>query len=144
MLLLGGLVLWTSSSRQIGVFGEAAHTSTPEEGINAISVAANAISNLKWGKINEVTTTNIGIINGGYVTNTVPPLVEIKGEIRSFSQESFKNAKSKIDKVFQSEAKILGAKASLNHLFYCKGYEIPKKSEAVDKIVKVYEKIEMQ
>jgi len=128
---------------EIGVFGEAAHTSTPEEGINAISVAANAISNLKWGKINEVTTTNIGIINGGYVTNTVPPLVEIKGEIRSFSQESFKNAKSKIDKVFQSEAKILGAKASLNHLFYCKGYQIPKDSEIVQKLAGIYGKLKI-
>jgi tripeptide aminopeptidase len=66
------------------VYGHAAHAgSYPEEGVNAIAVAAKAIANMQLGRIDDETTANVGLIRGGQAVNVVPDLVEIHGEARS-------------------------------------------------------------
>jgi tripeptide aminopeptidase len=57
----------------VKVFGKAAHAGIhPEEGINAIKVASEAISKMKLGRIDAETTANIGLIKGGRATNIIP------------------------------------------------------------------------
>jgi tripeptide aminopeptidase len=66
------------------VHGRAAHAGvSPEKGINAIRVAAEAIVSMPLGRIDAETTANIGVIHGGAATNIVPDLVTLKGEARS-------------------------------------------------------------
>ena len=66
------------------VHGRAAHAgASPELGINAIVVAAEAITKMPMGRIDQETTANIGVISGGSVTNIVPDSVIIRGEARS-------------------------------------------------------------
>ncbi len=68
----------------IEIHGIAAHAgASPGAGISAIRVAADAISNMKLGKIDFETTANIGMINGGNATNVITPLVKMTGEARS-------------------------------------------------------------
>jgi tripeptide aminopeptidase len=55
----------------------------PEQGISAIRIAAEAISAMKLGRIDEETTANIGAIQGGEATNIITNLVTLKGEARS-------------------------------------------------------------
>jgi tripeptide aminopeptidase len=75
------------------IHGKDAHAgAAPEKGINAISLASKAIAKLKLGRIDQETTCNIGIIEGGIATNIVPNLVKIKGEVRSHDEE-------KLDKI---------------------------------------------
>lgn len=75
------------------VYGKAAHAGAfPERGINAIFVAAKAISKMKIGRLDEETTANIGIIEGGKATNIVPDFVLIRGEARSRQEEKLVNA----------------------------------------------------
>jgi tripeptide aminopeptidase len=75
------------------IHGKDAHAgAAPEKGINAISLASKAIAKLKLGRIDEETTCNIGIIEGGIATNIVPNLVKVKGEVRSHDEE-------KLDKI---------------------------------------------
>lgn len=70
------------------IHGREAHAgSSPEKGINAIALASRAITNMRLGKIDEETTANVGIINGGTATNIVPGLVEIRAEARSRNKE---------------------------------------------------------
>jgi tripeptide aminopeptidase len=59
----------------------------PENGISAIQVAAEGIAQMKLGRIDDETTANIGIIEGGMAVNIVPNLVVLKGEARSHSVE---------------------------------------------------------
>lgn len=59
----------------------------PEKGISAIRVAADAISRMKLGRIDEETTANIGLIQGGTAVNIIPNSVALKGEARSHSEE---------------------------------------------------------
>ncbi len=73
------------------VIGKAAHAGVrPEEGINAIKVASQAISKMPLGRIDKETTSNIGIIKGGVATNIIPEEVEIKGEVRSHNKNKLK------------------------------------------------------
>ena len=75
------------------IHGKDAHAgAAPEKGINAISLASQAIAKLNLGRIDEETTCNIGIIEGGIATNIVPNLVKVKGEVRSHDEE-------KLDKI---------------------------------------------
>lgn len=73
----------------INVHGKKAHGGLePEKGINAVMLAAKALAEVRrFGRIDEETTANIGIISGGVATNVVPELVTIEGDARSRSAE---------------------------------------------------------
>jgi len=87
---VGGIVLEAPSRDRVTftVRGRAAHAGVePEKGISAIACAAEAIAGLSLGRLDERTTANIGIINGGRACNIVPDLVVVQGELRSLSEE---------------------------------------------------------
>lgn len=76
---------------KVTFYGKKAHAGIePEKGINAIVVAAHAISNMNIGRINEYTTSNIGRIEGGGATNIVTDEVTITAEIRSHNPDTLK------------------------------------------------------
>jgi tripeptide aminopeptidase len=65
--------------------GRAAHAGAePEKGRNAIHMAAKAIAQMQWGRLDEETTANVGVIEGGQAMNIVPDRVKLVGEFRSF------------------------------------------------------------
>lgn len=65
--------------------GRAAHAGAePEKGRNAIAMAAKAIAQMEWGRLDEETTANVGVIEGGQAMNVVPDRVKLVGEFRSF------------------------------------------------------------
>jgi tripeptide aminopeptidase len=85
------------------VHGKDAHAgAAPEKGINAISLAAKAIAGLEIGRIDEETTCNIGVIQGGSATNIVPSLVTVEGEIRSHSNEKLTKATKVVETAFRN------------------------------------------
>jgi len=74
------------------VHGLEAHAGLcPENGISAIEIASEAISKMRLGRIDELTTANIGIVQGGRATNIVPNLVRVVGEARSHNEETLKD-----------------------------------------------------
>ena len=73
---------------RVDVHGTAAHAGiNPEGGVSAFLVAAQAITKIKLGRLDEESTANIGVIKGGVATNIVPAQLMLKGEIRSHSPE---------------------------------------------------------
>ncbi len=95
------------------VEGKAAHAGLePEKGINAIVVASKVISSLPIGRLDEETTSNIGVISGGTRTNVVPDRVGIKAEVRSRSMEKLENQTNKIITMFEEITKESQAKFS--------------------------------
>lgn len=89
----------------VKIYGKAAHAGVaPQEGISAINIAAEAISNMKLLRIDEDTTANIGSINGGVVTNVVCPEVTILAEARSTVIEKLENQTSHMVELFKSTA----------------------------------------
>ncbi|NQS74868.1 MAG: M20/M25/M40 family metallo-hydrolase [Peptococcaceae bacterium] len=82
----GSIIVKAPSQDRIGatIRGRAAHAGiNPEDGINAIQVAAHAIAQMRLGRIDHETTSNIGVITGGKATNIVPASVTLDGETRS-------------------------------------------------------------
>jgi len=70
------------------IIGKSAHAGIePEKGINAIRVASEIIMAIPDGRIDEYSTANVGVINGGSATNIVPKEVVLRGEIRSHNKE---------------------------------------------------------
>ena len=86
------------------VHGRDAHAgAAPEKGINAIQLASRAISEIRMGRIDEETTVNIGLIEGGKATNIVPSLVTVTGEARSHSPEKLEDETRKIVQSFEQQ-----------------------------------------
>jgi tripeptide aminopeptidase len=72
---------------ELVVHGLEAHAGmAPERGINAIQVAAEGLAAMRLGRIDELTTANVGVISGGTATNVVPNRVRVVGEARSHDE----------------------------------------------------------
>lgn len=90
--------------------GKAAHAGfEPENGIHAIFAAANAVSRLCMGHVDEETTFNIGTIQGGTATNIVPDCCVLT------AYETPLESKSVTD--FQKACEILGFSGELTGTF---------------------------
>jgi tripeptide aminopeptidase len=98
----------------VTVHGKAAHSgSQPEKGINALLVAAEALTEIPLGRIDEETTANFGQIEGGRARNIVPDRVELLGEARSHSLEKLEAQTKRMEQGFQSAAQRHGATADV-------------------------------
>ena len=69
--------------------GRKAHAGiAPEEGRSAIAAAATAIAELRLGRIDDETTSNVGLISGGTGRNIVPDRCELAAEARSLNEKT--------------------------------------------------------
>ena len=86
---MGEVVLGAPWSRAMDVrfHGRSAHAGmAPEEGRSAIQAAAKAIADLRLGRVDEVTTSNVGTIKGGTAGNVVPEWCSFDAEARSHDE----------------------------------------------------------
>jgi tripeptide aminopeptidase len=68
--------------------GQEAHAGiNPEDGHSAIAAAAAAVAGMKLGRLDEETTANVGMIEGGTASNVVAGHCRIQGEARSVDGE---------------------------------------------------------
>ena len=87
---IGEVITASPSHHQIRAefTGVEAHSGLdPEGGRSAIVTAATAISEMKLGRIDEETTANIGLIEGGSSGNIIPGSCRIAGEARSIDPD---------------------------------------------------------
>ena len=96
------------------IYGKSSHAALrPEDGINAVTIAANAISKMNLGRIDGETTANIGIIRGGDSGNVVPEHCFVEGETRSLNHGSAMRQKIHMEECFLSAAEELGGIAEI-------------------------------
>lgn len=90
--------------------GHASHAgSSPEKGISAIMVAAEAIAGMKLLRIDAETTANIGTIEGGLATNIVAEEAFVTAEARSLSTEKLDAQTHHMIECFEKAAQKYGA-----------------------------------
>lgn len=79
--------------------GIAAHAGMrPENGISAIEVFAEAVANMKLGRLDDETTANVGTVEAGRATNIVADHLTSRAEVRSHSVDKLeKQTKSMSD-----------------------------------------------
>lgn len=109
---------------KITIKGKPSHAGiAPEKGISAIVIASKAIASMKLGKIDDETTSNVGIISGGKANNIVPEECKVEMEARS-RDEAKLNAQTKhmLDR-FEEEAKKVGATIEVSKERVFMGYK---------------------
>lgn len=89
--------------------GRAAHAGVqPEAGISAIAMAARAIAELPIGRLDEITTANVGSVNGGTATNVIAATVDVTGECRSLDRDRVEALREGMDKTMREAAAAAG------------------------------------
>ncbi|MPQ45100.1 M20/M25/M40 family metallo-hydrolase [Clostridium tarantellae] len=128
----------------VKIKGKPAHAGVcPEEGISAIEIASDAISNMNLLRIDENTTANIGTIKGGVATNVVCPEVLIEAEARSTVEESLdKQTKHMVHTFRKSVEKFNGdVDISVNRLYGA--FSVDENDEIVKLAKKAFEKLQI-
>lgn len=116
----------------INIHGRAAHAGVePEKGVSAIQIAANAISNMKLGRIDHETTANIGVISGGQATNIICDKVEIKAEARSRNMKKLEEQKIHMKEVLFNAAEQSGGTVDFEEELAYPSFKISKDSEII-------------
>ncbi|AKL93615.1 peptidase T [Clostridium aceticum] len=124
------------------IYGKPAHAGiAPEEGISAIMIAARAIENMKLLRVDEETTANIGVITGGEATNIVTPLVEIKAEARSISEEKLDAQTAHMVQAFEKAAADFGGKVEMDVERMYPSFSIEEEEEVVKKVKEAFHQL---
>jgi tripeptide aminopeptidase len=97
---IGGIVVGSPTYYRIHAefHGRAAHAGVrPEDGRSAVLAAAHALTAMPHGRIDEVTTANVGSIRGGVgSTNVVPERCSLLAEARSLDPERVETVVARI------------------------------------------------
>lgn len=112
----GEIIMMAPGQNKIEVLvrGKTAHAGiAPEDGVNAIIVAAKAMAELKDGRIDFETTANVGNIKGGGATNIVPEQVTIIAEARSRNMDKLAAQTQHMVETFERVAAANKAKAEV-------------------------------
>jgi tripeptide aminopeptidase len=72
---------------EVAFHGRASHAGmNPEEGRNAIAAASRAIADLRLGRVDDLSTANVGVISGGVAANIVAEDCRFTAEVRSHDE----------------------------------------------------------
>ena len=103
--------------------GKSSHAGmAPEKGISSIVAAAKAVSRLKLGKLDEETTANVGVFQGGEIRNGIPEKTNILAECRCMIHEKGMKVADEMEKIFKEAAKENGTEITVNRELSLKAY----------------------
>lgn len=126
----------------INFIGKASHAAVnPQDGINAISMAAHLIQNFSVGKVNNETTINFGKIEGGEANNIIPAQVTLSGEIRSFNKSHIDDLFQKLMSELHSTEKMFSGKCFLEREEAFPGFVLDQKTESIRRLISCFQVI---
>ena len=129
-IIIGGPSYFTFD---VTVKGRSAHAGMePENGINAILAASKAIVALRLGRLDNETTANVGIIEGGIVRNGVPDKVVFKAECRSLCHDKAQKLADEMKAIIIREVEAVGATVEIDENNLCRAVDIPENSATVE------------
>lgn len=114
------------SDLEILIHGRGAHAAAnPEQGIDAIRLAAGFIERLPPHRLEKDSTFNIGVIRGGAATNTICPRVQLLGEVRSFDDAQRRSLVGELEGVLEKALAGSGGSFELKSRDSYPGYLVP-------------------
>ncbi len=119
--LKAGYMTATDDEFYIKVYGAGAHSSEPETGINAITIASQIVSALNSliGSIMspfDVGTLSVCRISGGEAINVIPDYVEMSGMIRCIEMSDKLLLRDKMRAIAESTAEAFGGRAEIEFI----------------------------
>ncbi|WP_240839804.1 M20/M25/M40 family metallo-hydrolase [Acidaminobacter sp. JC074] len=132
----------SETTMEVTLKGRPAHAGTePENGISAIMIAARAIDRMNLLRLDEETTANVGIINGGVATNIVTPEVYLKAEARSLNDEKLDKQVAHMRACFEEAADFYGGQVDFKTTKNYKTYKVDESFESVNRALKAFESV---
>ncbi len=131
----------THNLLEVTITGKAAHSAMPEGGVNALTLAAHALTQAKVGKLDKDTTANFGIVRGGNARNIVPEKIELVGEVRSRNVNKLERATRQIKTAFEKALKGSGAQLDFRVARAYNQYEFGKNDKLVQRVATALKKI---
>ena len=128
---VGEVIVATPTQQKIvaDFIGVEAHAGIhPEKGSNAIAAAAAAIARMELGRLDEETTANVGVIEGGTSGNVVPGHCRVLAETRSLDGERAARVAASLTEDFAWGASEHGCDVDVQVEELFRGYELPKDS----------------
>jgi len=120
---------------KVTIKGKPAHAGlAPEEGINALTVAADAVGQMKLSRIDNETTANIGVINGGQATNIVMPELYLEAEARSLDDRKLASQVNHMVSTFKEAAEKYRAEINIESTRAYNAYRIDDNDAFVDSV----------
>lgn len=104
----------------------------PEDGSSAIAAAAAAIGRMELGRLDEGTTANVGLIEGGSSGNVVPGHCRIQAEARGLDPGRAAEVAGQISDACAWGASEHGCDADVRIEELFRGYEVPTASRALE------------
>ena len=120
-LVRDGAMMASSDRFYIKVFGKKSHGSAPENGIDAVVIAAQVITALQTIVSRNVCPTDsavitIGEIRGGIRYNVIPDEVVMVGTCRNFTPEMRNSMPGRIEQVVKGVTEALGGRYEFEYL----------------------------
>lgn len=107
------------------IYGQAAHAGiAPETGISAIQTAALGIAAMRLGRVDEVSTANIGRIEGGGETNVVADYCRVTAECRSLDQTALRALADELRTAMNRAAEQTGARVNIHEKQSYQPYQV--------------------
>jgi tripeptide aminopeptidase len=126
---------------KVEISGKSSHASRPEEGIDVINTLMRFKElGIETGRLDEDTTFNIGKLNAGTSTNTVPDNLVIEGDLRSNSKQKFAVNKQFINSMIHRAARQCSCRVHINWSMYSVGFEIVK-DKSLEALMNIYHKV---
>ena len=115
--------------------GRAAHAGVePECGVSAIQMAAAAVSAMELGRLDECTTANIGLVQGGREVNIVPDACSLSGECRSLYEDRVNAQRDRMTKALTDAAERFGGSVAVDWRVDYPGVLLDEADELVAKL----------
>jgi tripeptide aminopeptidase len=103
--------------------GRAAHAGfCPETGVSALQAACRAVESMPLGRIDDETTANVGILQGGTANNIIPAEAYVKAEARSRDPEKLAAQVAAMTRAFDAGAAAYGASVVIKRNSCYQGY----------------------
>jgi tripeptide aminopeptidase len=131
---IGEVIVTSPTQQQIRAdfSGVEAHAGIrPEDGNNAIAAAAEAISRMELGRLDEETTANVGVISGGTSGNVVPGHCRIVAEARSHGADRAAAVAGELSQACAWGASEHGCDVDVRVGELFRGYEVPSSSPSL-------------
>lgn len=113
--------------------GVASHAGVaPECGVSAIAMAADAVSSMRLGRLDDQTTANVGSIRGGRATNVVTARCDMTGECRSLDRDKVEETRSEMDAAMRASAEKYGGSVDIAWNLEYEGFEYPEDARELE------------
>ncbi|MBT3412947.1 MAG: M20/M25/M40 family metallo-hydrolase [Candidatus Jacksonbacteria bacterium] len=126
------------------IIGKIAHPRDPNDGVNALQIACEALNQIPWGYSTEGVTWNVGLFEAGTARNSIPGRVHFKGELRSFDTERAMKEGERIEKICKEVAEKHGAEFKIQRELEFESYELERSDPLFERLDKTFKRMNLE